>query len=404
MALNLNLTGNNTLSPTVKAYYDRRLIEEMKPKLVHYTYAQKRPMPRNGGKTVSFRKWTPFAAITSPLTEGVVPDGQDLSMTEVTTSVSGYGGYVSISDLLDLTAVDPVVSDSIVLMADQGALSVDNIIREVLHKGTNVMYAGGKSHRYELTASNKLTSADIRKAARLLKKNRAPQVMRGGKGYYVAIVGPDTVYDLQDDTTWQDVGKYQEAEQIFSGEIGRLYGVIVVETPEAKTFAGQVIAAGALTATAAASSAYTAGTKVLTLQQTMTAAEAAALVGKDIVVEISDSSAYTDTVTAASGTALTLKNGYTGTATDLNGKTVYGAAAGKSGASVASTLVVGRDAYGVVDIEGCGNARSIVKPAGSGGTSDPLEQISTVGWKVDAFAASILQQSWMIRIEHGFSA
>jgi len=193
MALNMNLTATNGISPTIKAYYDRRLIEEMRPKMVHYTYAQKRPMPRNGGKTVSFRKWTPFAAITQPLTEGVTPDGQDLSMTEVTASVAGYGGYVAISDLLDLTAIDPVVSDSIVLMADQGALSVDNIIREVLHRGTNVTYAGGKTHRYELTAEDKLTSADLRRAARMLKKNRAPQIMRGGKGYYVAIVGPDTV-------------------------------------------------------------------------------------------------------------------------------------------------------------------------------------------------------------------
>lgn len=404
MALNTTLTTATGIAPTVKAYYDRRLIEEMKPKLVHYAYAQKRPMPRNGGKSVSFRKWTPFGAITQPLTEGVVPDGQDLSMTEITSTVAGYGGYVSVSDLLDITAIDPVVSDAIVLMADQGALSVDNIIREVLHMGSNVLYVGGKEHRYELSAADKLTSADLRKAARILKKAKAPQIMRGGKGYYVAIVGPDTVYDMQEDTTWQDVSKYQDAEQIFSGEIGRLYGVIVVETPEAKKFTAPIVAQGSVSATAAASSAYTSATKTLTIVETIAEEEAQDLIGKDIMITVSQDVVYCDTVTAAQGNTITLKDGYTGTATDLDDKTVYGGGAGAAGVTVASTLVLGRDAYGVVDIEGSGNARSIVKPAGSGGTSDPLDQISTVGWKVDAFAASILQQGWMVRIEHGFSA
>jgi len=50
-------------------------------------------------------------------------------------------------------------------------------------------------------------------------------------------------------------------------------------------------------------------------------------------------------------------------------------------------------------VEG-GNLRTIVKPKGSAGTADPLDQISTVGWKVDGFAAKILQPLWMVRIEH----
>ena len=47
---------------------------------------------------------------------------------------------------------------------------------------------------------------------------------------------------------------------------------------------------------------------------------------------------------------------------------------------------------------------TLVKPAGSGGSSDPLDQITTVGWKVAGFAAKVLQPTWLIRIEHGISA
>lgn len=317
MSLNTNTTQTTSLQATsLKTFYDRALLETMKPKLVHYEYAQKRPVPRHGGRIVDFRKWTPFAALTEPLTEGVVPEGQPLSMTNMTTTLESYGGYVAVSDMVDMTSIDPVVTDTVELMADQGALSVDTLIREELHKTTNVIYAGGGTSRSALTAENKLTLELIRKAVRTLKKARAPKFSREKREFYVAVVGPDTVYDLQDDPTWQAVAEYQDKEKIFSGEIGRIFGVVFVETTEAKIFAE----------------------------------------------------------------------------------------AGAGGVSVASTLVFGRNAYGCVDLEGNQNVHTIVKPAGSGGSSDPLDQITTVGWKVDGFAVKLLQPTWLIRIEHGVSA
>ena len=319
MANNTNLSSANELSSTMQVYYDRKMMMDMKPKLVHYQYGQRRPLPLNHGKQVSFRKWTPFGALTTPLTEGATPDGQSLALSEVTTSISQFGGFVAVSDLLDMTALDAVVNDSVELMADQGALTVDTLTRGAMLAGVNVLYAanngvvaGGRS---SVTANHKLTSTELRKAVRLLKRNKAPTFMRAGKGYYVAIVSPESVFDLQSDPLWQDVSKYQDSEQIYSGEIGRLFGVIVVETPEAHVYAG----------------------------------------------------------------------------------------AGASGADVAVTFVFGKDAYGVVDL-GNNNVRAIIKNRGSAGTSDPLDQVSTIGWKVDGYGAKILQHAWIVRVEHGFSA
>ena len=138
---NTNKTGGGNMSATMQTYYDKKMIMDMKPKLVHYEYGQKRPLPLGSGKQVQFRKWTPFAAQTHALEEGVVPDGQALSLTEVNTTIQQFGGYVAVSDLLDMTALDPVVNDSVELMADQGALTIDTLTREALAKGTNVIYA-----------------------------------------------------------------------------------------------------------------------------------------------------------------------------------------------------------------------------------------------------------------------
>jgi N4-gp56 family major capsid protein len=65
--------------------------------------------------------------------------------------------------------------------------------------------------------------------------------------------------------------------------------------------------------------------------------------------------------------------------------------------SIYGTLVIGKDAYGVTEVEG-GGLQSIVKPLGSAGTADPLDQRSTVGWKA-THTAEILVQEYMVRIE-----
>lgn len=308
------MNKSTNLTPSMQTYYDKKVLMNAKPNLVFYEYGQKVSVPKNSGKIVQFRKWTPFDAINTPLTEGEVPDGQSLTMTEVTAQMDQYGGYVAVSDVLDLQAIDPVINDSVELMGDQGGLSIDTLIREEVAKGTNVQFANGKASRAALSASDVLTVAEVRKAVRTLKNNKAQQFVRDGKGYFVAIVNPNTTFDLQNDPVWQDVSKYSNAEQIFTGEIGKLFGVIFVESTQAKILTG----------------------------------------------------------------------------------------AGASSADVAMTMILGKNAYGVIELEG-GNMKSIVKPRGSAGTSDPLDQISTVGWKVDGFAAKILQPLWMVRVEHGLS-
>ena len=76
----------------------------------------------------------------------------------------------------------------------------------------------------------------------------------------------------------------------------------------------------------------------------------------------------------------------------------------KAGVDVHSTLIFGKDAYGMVDVAGSGALQIIIKPHGSAGTSDPLDQRATVGAKVAAYAATILNELWIIRIEHGVTA
>ena len=72
-----------------------------------------------------------------------------------------------------------------------------------------------------------------------------------------------------------------------------------------------------------------------------------------------------------------------------------------SGVAVYATYFFGKDAWGVVDPEGAG-MEMIVKGKGSGGTSDPLDQRSTVGYKFST-AAKVLYPERIIRLESASS-
>ena len=303
----------NTLTTTMQTYNDRKTLEIAKTKFVYAQFGQKKPLPRNSGKTISWRRYNLFTpnATTQALTEGVVPTEQNLSQTTVNATVSQYGAYVKISDLLDMTALDSVVRDSSVLLGEQLGTVVDWATRDAMLATTSVQYAGGAANANAITKSSVMTVAEIRKAVRTLKKNKA-RPFNGGRGdHFICIVSPDVAYDLQSDTDWKAVRQYQDKEAIYSGELGSMFGVVFVESTEA----------------------------------------------------------YFANNSASEPVA------------------------------IHHSLIFGADAYGIVDIEGSGGIKTYVKPAGSAGTSDPLNQISTVGAKVMAYAAKVLNPAWIIDIQ-----
>lgn len=403
----LNTVGNAYFD---KSFYDRKLLETAKTRLVHANFGQQRPIPANSGKRAEFRRYELFTPDVSALTleEGVTPSGQSLAQSRVEAEVKQYGAYVELSDLMLSTAFDNTLNDSAELLGEQLGTVVEWVARDAITSGTNVQYAGGKLNRLALTSSDKLTVAEIRKAVRALKKAKARMFTGTAEGgarrpHFVCICSPDATYDLQSDQLWQDVSKYSNAEQIYSGEIGRLFGVVFVESTEAKVFRQSVLNA----VNAAVSSGST-----FVLKNTPSAEAAAYLStgGNKIKVGSAELTlASSGSYTAATKTVKVTEtlSGDKALAADA---IVYSEDAGavdattKSGLDVHATLVFGADAYGVISVESLGTLETIIKPSGSAGAADPLNQRATVGAKVAAYTAAVLNDLWIVRIEHAVTA
>ena len=396
---NTNTTLDAGLSDEMKTYYSRRLINLAEPELIHDQFGQKHPIPKNSGKTIEFRKYDSLPKALVPLTEGVTPAGQKLSMGVIRATIKQYGGYIELSDILELTAIDNNLVQATRLLASQAGRTSDTITREVLAGGTNVVYAGGAKDRSELVggdateANNKYLSVDdIRKAVRALKVMNAQKI----NGYFAGIIHPDTAYDLMSDKKWVDVKTYSDPDGIYEGEIGKIEGVRFVETTEAKIFHAPdlVIADGSNAAVRDLTVKSTSG-KVITVTEALSTNQAAALTGREILV----GSELMEVASAAAGTAgsatITVKD--SPATTPAASAVIYPGEGGAKGRDVYSTLIVGADAYGVTELEG-GGLQHIVKQLGSSGTADPLNQRATAGWKLTKVAERLVEQ-YMVRIE-----
>ena len=398
------------LSPESRKYYSDYLIDNAEPNLVHMQFGQKRPIPKNGGKSVQFRRYSALGKANTPLTEGVTPTGTLMDMGTIEATVYQYGAYIELSDMLIMTAIDNNIVEATKLLGSQAGRTIDSVIRDVLiSEGTNVQYADGRvDSRVKLVGGEEsgndyMTVDCIRRAARALKAKNVDKI----NGSYVAIIHPDVSYDLMNDPKWESPKAYCDPQDLYNGEIGRIGGVRFVESSEAKVIEAEKIIAGSSSATivsyTTASSAGTAPYGEATVNQlvfgeAITADEAAALVGKEI--ELYDASAKTVELASVVGAdavnkKLFLKSAPAGTYE--SGDKIYAANAGALGRSVYCTLVIGENAYGVIDIAG-GGIEHIVKQLGSAGTGDPINQRATVGWK-SAVTACILAQEAIVRIE-----
>lgn len=309
MATTTQTYGN--LTAEQKTFYDRTLLSRLLPNLTFLKYGQKRPMPKNEGDTINFRRFNSLDVPAASLTEGVTPDGDNLSITAVTATVAQEGNWVRLSDKISMVGIDPVLTESAALMGENAAKTLETRCADVIFKGTSQQFAGGAASAAAIAAGKVVNSEEIKKAVRTLRNNNA-EPLEGG--YYIGFCDPSVAYDLQNDRLWQDISKYNGAENIMKGEIGRIHGVRFILTTMCPT----------------------------------------------------------DATTATAGT-------------------------------LHKTLIVGKDAYGVVDVNGSSKPEIIIKPTGSAGTEDPLNQRASVGWKAMAVTVR-LQELAMVCIQSMASA
>lgn len=321
---NTTATSGNDFTPQKAVYYYKVFLKEYEGKQVHGQFGEKLTYPKHSGNVINIRGLTPYPTATTPLQEGITPKGNLMNFYYIEAPVNQYGAYTPITDFARFASRDDVITKDAEALASQAGRTIEELDREALNAGQSVIYAPA------VASNGTVTEVTTRAGLGTLSKFTPDMAFRGANylevqnaepigDTYVAIIHPNSKYDVIRHPDFTSVVKYQNPERLYKGEIGTIGNVRFVVSTYAKVFKG----AGA--------------------------------------------------TISAQGVSPEVK------------------------ADVYSTLVLGKEAYKVLEIEGEG-MQTIIKPLGSGGTSDPLNQRATQGWKT-THGIVITGETCMVRIE-----
>lgn len=199
------------------------------------------------GTGVTFTIFNDLATATSTLSETTDVTAPALSDSQVTVTLNEYGNAVITTAKLRGTAFLDVDSAAANIVGYNAGSSIDEVAREVLAGGSNVIYGGGgatnPSSRTTVAAEDIIEANDIRKVTAQLRSANVPTF----NGLYMAYIHPDVAYDLRKETgaaAWRDPHVYSDPSAIYNAEIGAFEGVRFIETPRAKVFADASDGAG----------------------------------------------------------------------------------------------------------------------------------------------------------------
>jgi len=191
------------------------------------------------GTGVTFTIFSDIAAATSTLNEVTDVTPTALSDSQVTVTLNEYGNAVVTTAKLRGTAFLDVDSAAANIIGYNAGDSMDQVVRDVLAGGTNVVYAGGGSttptSRVTVQAEDVIEANDVRKVVAQL---RAANVATFN-GSYMGFIHPDVSYDFRsatDAAAWRTPANYVDPTGIYNGEIGLFESVRFIETPRAKVW------------------------------------------------------------------------------------------------------------------------------------------------------------------------
>lgn len=232
-------TDTSNFSALVQDLVQAKAEAELRAKLVHANpdaYVHGRFV--KGTNQIRFARYSDLGADATPLEEGVPPTSQSMQISSDAFSAVQYGQTLSITDLAQLDSPHDLISVASDRLARQAAETMDNVVRDVLAAGTNVVFPSGIAARGDLTVSNKITGELIKRTVAGLKAANVPTF---ADGTYRCIIHPFQEYDLISDTTangWLEANKYVDNTPLITGEIGKFAGVRFLVSSNAKSWAG----------------------------------------------------------------------------------------------------------------------------------------------------------------------
>jgi N4-gp56 family major capsid protein len=241
------------ITPRTAAFVAVELLKRAMPYLCLEKFGQAKSLPANKTQSMKFRRYNSLGLRTTPLTEGVTPASEKLTATDITATLSQYGGLVEITDIIVDTHEDPILREAVAVSGEQAAKTVETLRYNVLKACTNVFYANSVAGR--TTVASAFTRTDQRKIVRSLERQEAQfvtSIVKSTPSFntesilpaYAAVTHVDLTSDIRGLTGFINVADYGNISA-WETEIGSCEDVRYLKSTIFTPYAG----AGAATTT-----------------------------------------------------------------------------------------------------------------------------------------------------------
>lgn len=428
-------------SSDIENYIQDELLELARKQVVAYGFGDPLTLPKGHGTTYTATRYNRIPLPYAPLSEGVPPPGEVMTISQVTATAQQWGDKVTITDVAEMTIKHPLFNTAVNLTGLQVTETLDRNTFVALMAGTQVNYVNTRGSRAALVAGDVMNVHEVNRAFGALVTLGVPQFMgneqttqkidaeegqpNAGKNsrtqpHYVGITHPLVMQDMREISSLVTAWSYSDLMKLYNGEIGELGGLRFVRSNMVPTFTG----VAQVTGTPGTSGALATNNYFIRVTGSDSQNQY-----ESLLYQVSGSLAVTGpngsisvTMPATTGFTYSVYIGLTSSPTNL-GLSVSGPTSGPlqgqatqlapgavvnitgvgvaqtppaapaTGITVYPTFIFGKGAYGQVVLDDI--KTSFLKTADK---SDPLNQLRIIGWKV-YYGTLIQNQQFFMRIE-----
>ena len=436
------INSSGSFQADVEAYIAQTTLPLARRRLVAYQFGDPLTLPKGRGVTYQAARWNRVPLPYAPLSEGVPPIGQSMTVTMVSATAVQWGDKITLTDVAEMTIKHPMFKIAKELCALAVAETLDRNTYNNLNGGTQINYVNSRGARASLVTGDVLNLHEINRAYAALSYLGAPRYMGDeqtdtkidvgagspkassdprGIPHYSAIVHSFVVQDIRENSTFVTASSYSDINKLYNAEIGELGGIRFCESNMVPSWTG----AAAINGTAGSAGALATGSYYVQVtasdtqnqyeSQVYQVSSSVSVTGPNGSISVTLPSTPTGftfnvyvgtttspgnlgitaagpTVGPMAGQAVQLAGGQTITITGV-GLAQTPPAAPATGVTVYPTYIFGRGAYGQVMLDDI--KYSYLDKADK---SDPLNQLRVIGWKV-FYGTLILNQLFFMRIE-----
>ena len=406
------LTDEAKKARIVEYFYDKMLLDTIRlgsENNVYLKYCETKEVPQGHSKLL-LRRWGGLTEHTVPLAEGIPPKSDHMASESFSGTFNSYGRYMEFTDRVDFMLIDDVIAHYTMEYGDLAVRTAERLCREEMLAVPNENFAGAGEFA-KLHIGDSFGVEDYRLQA--LKFQR--RLVKSINGSYIVLTSPEHLYDLVSDplvekymeltntadplktgkpvelfglkfeTTMLDDYAYGYTEMSNPGEYkdGDNYKLRIVAWLNDGSYAYANVSAG--TATSLSASALTIKREV-----------------KDTILK--DGSYIPNKVTwnlagvkFADATEYTFFYTVNDEGEEVAAKITGSSIKGIYQLPVHHAFMFGKEFMVKTGISGRTGAKFYVKPKGSAGVLDPIDQRQSIGFKIDTLGFNCLRPEAIVR-------